>query len=157
MILDRIENHSLYPFGNAWKAAFDFLKTVTPETECGKTFLDGNNLFFIVDSYETKPRDAAKLETHRKYVDIQVMISGNETHEVFPKNELTVREPYNPEIDAEFYRIPETFYTHVNLNPGDFAVYFPEDAHLPCLMSGNKPQRIKKVVIKIAVDLLNKN
>lgn len=156
MILDRIENRSLYPFGSAWDAAFNFLKTVTPETECGKTFLDGDRLFVIVDSYETKARDAAKLETHRKYVDIQVMISGEESHEVFPKNELTVSEPYNPERDAEFYRIPETFRTRVNLHSGDFAVYFPEDGHMPCLMSGSRPEKIKKVVVKIAVDQLNK-
>ncbi len=156
MIIDRIENCALYPFGNAWKAAFDFVKTVTPETECGKTFLDGDNLFVIVDSYETKARDAAKLETHRKYVDIQLMISGTESHEIFPKTELTVSEPYNPERDAEFYKIPESFRTRFNLRSGDFAVYFPEDAHLPCLMSSSRPERIKKVVVKIAVDQLNK-
>jgi YhcH/YjgK/YiaL family protein len=156
MIIDRIENNALYPFGKLWDAAFAFLKTVTPETACGRYELDGDNLFVIIDSYETKSRDAAKLETHRKYVDIQAMISGKETHEVFPKKELTVSTPYSPEKDAQFYQIPETARTCINLRPGDFAVYFSQDAHLPCLTTGGTPQPVRKAVVKIAVDLLNK-
>jgi YhcH/YjgK/YiaL family protein len=152
MIIDRIENHDQYPLGKLWNTAFEFLKTVTPETACGKTILDGDNLFVMVDSYETKSRSAVKLETHRKYIDIQYMISGEETHEVFPANELTVSEPYPPEKDAQFYQVPKSHRTCINLQPGDFAVYFPQDAHLPCLTTGNNPQVIKKVVVKIAID-----
>jgi len=154
MIFDRLENHNLYPFGEAWEAAFDFLKTVTPEMENKKYVLDGDRLFAGVDSYNTKARDTAKLETHRKYVDIQVLISGNETFEVFQKQELTVSEPYNSEKDAEFYQVPAKTRAKITMDPGHFIVFFPEDAHMPCLMTGITPQPIKKVVIKLAVELL---
>jgi len=154
MIFDRLENHDLYPLGKLWDAAFRFMKTVTPETACGKYVLDGDNLFAIVDGYETKSRDTAKLETHRKYVDVQILISGEETHEVFPKKELTVSIPYDPEKDAQFYQIPEIPRACVHIQAGDFVVYFPHDAHMPCLMTGNAPQPVKKVVIKLAVELL---
>ena len=156
MISDQLEHHDRYPhqFGQIWNEAFKFLKTVTPATACGRYELDGDHLFAMVDSYETKTRNTAKLETHRKYVDIQFMVSGEETHEVFPKKELTVSEPYNLEKDAEFYQIPKHQRTVINLHPGDFVVYFPHDAHMPCLMTGSSPQPVKKVVIKVAVELL---
>ena len=154
MIFDRLENCTLYPLGKAWEAAFAFLKTVTPKMENKKYFLDGDRLFAGVDSYNTKARGGAKLETHRKYVDIQVLISGSETFEVFPKQGLTVSEPYNPEKDAEFYQVPAEPRAKITMNPGQFIVFFPEDAHMPCLMTGNSPQPVKKVVIKVAVELL---
>ena len=154
MIADSIKNHSLYPFGPAWKAAFEFLQTLTPEAETGKRLIQSDRLFAGVDCYETKSRAAAKLETHRKYADIQVLLSGEEIIEVFPKHGLTVSEPYNPEKDAEFYRAPENAPVKIALRPGRFLVFFPEDAHMPCLMTGNSPQPVKKVVIKVAVGLL---
>ena len=154
MIADSIKNYSLYPFGPAWNAAFDFLKTLTPETETGKRLIQGDRLFAGVDCYETKSRAAAKLETHRKYVDIQVLLSGEEVIEIFPKQELTVSTPYNPEKDAEFYQVPSETRAKVTLSPGQFVVFLPEDAHMPCLMAGDSPQPVKKVVIKVAVDLL---
>lgn len=154
MIADSIKNHSLYPFGPAWKAAFEFLQTLAPETPPGKRLIQGNDLFAGVDCYETKSRAAAKLETHRKYVDIQVLLSGEEIIEIFEQQALTVSEPYNPEKDAEFYRVPEKAPVKVTLRPGQFLVFLPEDAHMPCLMTGSSPQPVKKVVIKVAIDLL---
>jgi biofilm protein TabA len=154
MIFDRIENQSLYPFGSAWKAAFDFLKTAGPEMEDEKYLIQGDDLFAGVNSYQTKPRDIAKLETHRKYVDIQVLLSGEEIIEVFEKQGLTVSSPYNPEKDAEFYHVPAKPCATITLKPGQFAVFFPEDAHMPSVMTGSSPQPVKKVVIKVAVELL---
>ena len=154
MIFDRIENHALYPFDTAWKAAFDFLKTAAPEMEDKKYLIQGGDLFAGVNSYQTKPRDAAKLETHQKYVDIQVLLSGEEIIEVFEKQGLTVSAPYNPEKDAEFYQVPAEPCATITLKPGQFAVFFPEDAHMPSVMTRSSPKPVKKVVIKVAVELL---
>ncbi len=156
MIADSIQNSSRYPFGPAWTATFEFLKTLTPDSETGKRLIQGNELFVGVDTYETKPRSAAKLETHRKYVDIQVLLSGREVIEIFPKQGLPVSEPYNPEKDAEFYAKPSEPHAKVILKPGQFLVFFPDDAHMPSLMAGASPKPVKKVVIKVAVDLLHK-
>ncbi|HPR82648.1 MAG TPA: YhcH/YjgK/YiaL family protein [Pontiellaceae bacterium] len=154
MILDRIENRSLYPFGTAWKAAFDFLKTLTPDSTDGKHLVQGNELTVAINTYTTKARAAAKLETHRKYVDIQLLLSGSEVIEVFPKAGLTVSEPYIPERDVEFYQVPAGAPARMTLVPGEFLVFFPDDAHMPCVMAGNSPEPVKKVVVKIAVELL---
>jgi len=154
MIADSIQNSSLYPFGPAWKAAFEFLKTLTPDSETGKRLIQGDKIFAGVDCYETKSRADAKLETHRKYVDVQVLLSGSEVIEIFPKRGLTVSEPYNPEKDAEFYAKPSEPHAKVILKPGQFLVFFPDDAHMPCLMTGSSPEPVKKVVIKVAAELL---
>ncbi|MCU0858027.1 MAG: YhcH/YjgK/YiaL family protein [Pontiellaceae bacterium] len=155
MILDSIQNHRLYPLGPLWQKAFDFLKTAAPEMENKKYILQGADLFAGIDTYSTKIRDTAKLETHRKYVDIQVLLSGTEMIEIFPKKELTVSEPYNPEKDAEFYVKPSVPPAKIVLKPGHFVVFFPDDAHMPCLMAGNSPEPVKKIVIKAAAQLLS--
>jgi YhcH/YjgK/YiaL family protein len=154
MIADSIQNSTLYPFGPAWTAAFDFLKTLTPDSETGKRLIQGNDLFAGVNGYETKSRADAKLETHRKYVDIQVLLSGTEVIEIFPKKALAVSEPYSSERDVEFYEKPDKEYAKVILKPGQFLVFFPDDAHMPCVMTGTSPEPVKKVVFKIAIDLL---
>jgi YhcH/YjgK/YiaL family protein len=154
MICDRIENRTTYPFSNLWNEAFKFLETLTPDSACGRYELQGKDLFVMIDSYETRTRDDAKLETHNNYMDIQYMISGNETHEVYAKKDLTVSEPYDPNKDAEFYQIPEAAPVTVHLQPGNFTAYFPHDAHMPCLTTGSEPSSVKKAVVKIRIEAL---
>lgn len=154
MIIDRIEYHTLYPYGNLWAQAFEFLKTATPKMEDGKVVLDGDDLFAGIDCYETKARADAKLETHRKYVDIQVLLSGTECLEVYPKTGLCVSKPYNTDKDAEFYEVPEKAPVRITLTPGQFMVFFPEDAHMPCLNAGDTSEPVQKVVIKVRADRL---
>lgn len=154
MIADSIKNYSLYPFGPAWNAAFEFLKTLNAESPEGKRLIQGESLFAGVDCYTTKPRHEAKLETHRRYVDIQVLLSGEEVIEIFPKTGLTVKESYIPERDVEFYEHPQKAHASITLKPGQFLVFFPEDAHMPCQMTANGPKPVKKVVFKVAAELL---
>ncbi len=152
MIIDSLKNHTLYPYGDLWNKAFDFLRTATPELEDGRIVLDGNDLFAGIDCYETKARTKAKLETHRNYVDIQVLLSGTECLEIFPKAGLTVSEPYDGIKDAEFYQVPSEAPVRVTLVPGQFIVFFPEDAHMPCLNAGDTSKPVQKVVIKLRAD-----
>ena len=154
MIFDSIENHTLYPYGDLWNKAFEFINTLAPEVEEGRQILQGDDLFAGIDLYETKPRADAKLETHQKYVDIQLLLSGKERLEIFKKPGLMVSEPYNVDKDAEFYQVPDEPITTVTLQPGEFIVFFPEDAHMPCLIAEETPQSVKKVVIKVRADLL---
>lgn len=153
MIVDRLENADCYSLGPLWEQTVEFLKNLTPDTPCGKVELAGDNLFVIIDSYETKAREDAKLETHRVYTDVQFIISGTEIHEVFSPDYLTTNEPYSDKRDAQFYNVPQTAPVRVSLEPGDFTVYFPQDAHMPGLASG-APQTIKKAVVKIRTTLL---
>jgi YhcH/YjgK/YiaL family protein len=155
MIIDSIKNHTLYHYGELWAKAFDFLRTLESDIEDGKNIIDVDNLFAGIDRYATKARTDAKLETHQRYIDIQVLLSGTECLEIFPKDELTVREPYDPDKDAEFYEVPDTAPVRITLRPGQFAVFFPEDAHMPCLNAGDTSGPVTKVVIKLLTDRLN--
>ena len=155
MIIDRIENHSLYPFGSLWEKSFEFLKTLSPETEDGKQIIQGDDLFAGIDCYNTKQRDVAKLETHQTYVDIQVLLSGSECLEIFAKDGLSISEPYDAERDAEFYQVPCEAPIRLTLTPGMFVVFFPDDAHMPCLINGESSKPVQKVVIKVRANLLD--
>lgn len=155
MILDSIQNSALYPLGPLREKAFDFLRTAAPGLEPGRCVIDSDDLFANIDAYETKPRAAARPEAHRTYVDIQVLLSGTECLEVFPRSGLTVSEPYCPEKDVEFYELPERAPVRVTLTPGQFIAFFPDDAHMPCLTVGDRPEPVKKIVFKLRADLLN--
>jgi YhcH/YjgK/YiaL family protein len=128
MIIDSIARHNLYPLGPAWTAAFEFLRTLSAATADGHYPVLGERLYVGVNSYTTRPRNAARLETHRTFVDVQLLLSGREVIEVFPKEGLVVSEPYQPEKDVEFYQPPMAAPVRVALEPGTFVVFFPSDA-----------------------------
>jgi biofilm protein TabA len=151
MIVDRQDKWQSYPFGEAWKEAFEFLAGLKPDAEEKKHFLRGNDLYVMVNSYETRPHN---LEAHRAYVDIQVVLSGAEAIGWLPAQGLPEKTPYNPEKDIEFYDAPVEKQTLIRMNPGLFAVFFPWDAHAPACPLDGAPQRVKKVVIKIKKELL---
>lgn len=154
MIVDCIQNGKYYPLGKAWQRAFEFLISLKPDAEEKKYHVQGDDIFAMVMSYETRPPDAAVLETHRKYLDIQTVITGGEGIAWFPRNELAIKQPYDELKDVEFYQHPNSSFARTNAIPGIFVALFPHDAHMPSLMLGSTPERIKKVVVKVNVKLL---
>ncbi len=154
MIIDKLENWEQYHFGPGWKSAFDFLMSLTPDAEEQKYEIQGDEIFAQVMSYETRTPDTAVLETHRKYIDIQTVLVGGERIEWFSRDGLVVDTPYNESKDAEFYKRACPGTAHVVISPGTFVMFFPHDAHMPSLMVEEKPELVKKVVLKVRVDLL---
>jgi uncharacterized protein, YhcH/YjgK/YiaL family len=148
MIVDVLANseaiESLHPL---FKQAFDFLKSTDfANREPGKIFLDGEKLFVSISEPDGKIKEAAKLETHKDHIDIQMPIIGKETIGWLPasncKNEAI---PYNPETDTTFFADKPT--TYIDLNPSEFAIFFPEDGHAPAIANG----KIKKAIVKILI------
>jgi biofilm protein TabA len=119
--------------------------------KAGETFKRelGGGAFVLEQVYFTKPRAEGVFETHRKYVDLQVIFAGEEFMEVTDPATLTVREAYNPERDAIFYQdaAPASV---LFLRQGDAAIYFPEDAHKGALQVAG-PQLVRKAVVKVPV------
>src|SRR4030067_3344056 len=95
MIVDRMENSIAYPRGKAWQAAFEFLSTLKPDMEDKKSHIQGTDIFAMVSSYKTRPADAVQFEAHRKYVDIQVVMSGSEESGWIPVGGLVTMQTYN--------------------------------------------------------------
>ena len=153
MILDQLDNYQLYPFGDAWQVAFDFLLSLNADAEEKRYALQGDDIYAMVQSYDTELSVAKLPEAHRTYIDIQVLLAGTERIAWHPVDALTISKPYARDADIAFYDRPDPLGTMLNLEPEAFAVFFPGDAHTPGLQIDG-PCRVKKVVIKIAAELL---
>lgn len=148
MILESLNNteaiESLHPL---FKKAFDYLKSTDfSKLEDGKYELEGSDLYVSVVSLFGKQKMDAAIETHKKYIDIQMPLLGVEKIGWKPGSELQEESaPYNEENDITFYVDRPTAYTKIY--PGQFAVYFPQDGHAPGIGQGN----IRKVIAKVKV------
>lgn len=154
MIVDRLSHYKLYPFGKAWQMAFDFLLSLPHDAEEKKYPLLGDDLFAIVMSYATRSPETSELEAHRKYLDIQMVITGEEVIGWGQADELEIEKPYDAAKDVELYKRPEQGLLRVDLFPGNFMVLLPHDAHMPSLMTHQVPVFTKKVVVKVGMHLL---
>ena len=157
MIVDRIENWNHYDFGKAWQRAFDFLTSLGPDAAEKKYALQGQDIFAIIVGYETRKPEKAVLEAHKKYVDLHISLVGSESIEWFPLNDLQVKTPYDASNDAEIYYRHQSGSARVNLHPGTFVALFPQDGHMAQLTLGDAPEQMKKVVVKINIELLNQS
>ena len=146
MIKDNLKYAALYKSVNpGFPAAFAFLKeAMTAPKEVGRYEL-GGGVFALVQSYDSKPADACKIEAHKKYIDIQCVLKGKELFGVADLSTQTLYEDKFAEKDVAFYHGEVDLLT---LTDGDFIVVFPEDAHRPQQGDGS---RVEKVVVKVPV------
>ena len=149
MILDTIDNTHLYTGLHAsFAKVFEILRDSTmSQKEDGRYTVDGDEVYYTIQHYTTKPMSQGKLEAHRKYIDIQFLLSGEELLGYAPVKDLTVAEEYNPQKDIAFFNTQKDI-TKIKLEPGLFCILFPDDAHLPCCHLA-EPAEARKVVIKI--------
>lgn len=154
MIVDRLHNYSCYPFGKPWRLAFDFLLALNHDAEEKKYHLQGDDLFAIVMGYETRSPETSELEAHRKYLDIQAVLVGEEGIGWHQADALRIDTPYDAVQDVELYEPPAQGLLRVDLLPGNFVALFPHDAHMPSLMTREVPVFTKKVVVKVGMHLL---
>lgn len=144
MIYDSIENIDTYKLDDV---AVDFIKTLTPEIECKKYILN-DNIYANIEEYTTK--DVGYFEAHRDYVDVQILLSGEEIIEYTSLKGLEVKDKYDETRDIEFYYDGENPITSLKLEKGLFTVLYPQDAHKPQLKYKTN-EKVKKVVVKIKV------
>lgn len=130
-----------------FEAAFETLKKLACENaEIGKYVIDGDNLYAMVQAYDTKPVAEKKFEIHKDYIDIQYIISGEELMGYESLDKLTPMGDYKP--DAQFFYINEE-YDKINLGAGEFVVFFPNEPHAPGAAVNDVPSAVKKIVVKI--------
>lgn len=148
MVLDKIENYKLYEkISERLALGFKFLKeTDLSQIESGKYTIEGENIFALVQEYNTKSRAEGKPESHFKYIDIQYIISGIECIG-FTSLTDQIHVYKNLENDIAFYECNSTLLT---LSEGMFAVFFPNDVHMPGIQSG-EIAKVRKVVVKVLI------
>jgi YhcH/YjgK/YiaL family protein len=149
MILDHLENAAFYGgLGERFRMAFDYLaRTNFADVAPGRHEIDGERVSALVQCYDTRPREQGVWEVHRRHIDVQYVAAGSECMGYAPLRSLAVTEPYAPEKDCELLAGNGDFLT---ASAGMFAVFFPGDAHMPCLACAD-PQPVTKVVVKVAV------
>lgn len=147
MIIDKIENAYLYNnISERINKSFEYIRTTDLKNlPTGKYLIDGENIFALVSEYQTKPESEGKLEAHRKYIDVQFVISGEELMGYAPLGNQQILETYKDENDIVFFTGDKSF---IKVSEGMFAIFFPEDVHMPGISAGNISD-VKKLVIKV--------
>jgi YhcH/YjgK/YiaL family protein len=148
MILDRVEQAARYTALNPLLAAgFRFLaRADLASLSPGRHEIDGSRVFALVGHDTGRGQAGARLEVHRRYLDIQVSLDGRERIGWRPLAECrVVAEPYDAERDIAFFADEPAAW--LSVERGWFAIFFPDDAHAPLAGSGS----LHKVVIKVEV------
>ena len=149
MIIDRIDNaHLYYAIHSKFKRAFDYIHEINIATiPAGKYEIDGENMYAMVQEYNTKPKEQGFWEAHRRYIDLQYVVRGAEGIGYANINHLQ-----QGEYDASKDFLP--LYGEgdlITLRSGSFVMLLPEDAHMPGMAIGPSAP-VRKIVVKIAVD-----
>ncbi len=133
----------------ALRKAIDFLQgTDLPRLADGRTEIDGDRVFALTQCYETVNDGTLNFEYHRKYIDIQVIVSGAEVIPWAPADQIEVTKSYDEGKDVCFGRTKT--WTPVRLEAGQLAIFWPSDAHAPKQNAG-APTAVMKVVVKVAI------
>jgi YhcH/YjgK/YiaL family protein len=150
MILDILAHAGMYAsLGPRFDAALTFVQSQSAvDLTPGRHEIDGDRLFVNVAEYQTQPAAGAKWEAHRRYADIQVILSGRERIDYAPVDTLTEVTAYDPETDAAFLTGEGTA---LIVERGMFAVFFPHDGHRPNLAI-TEPATVRKAVVKVLLE-----
>lgn len=149
MILDKIENAQLYKHIHPGiEKALNYLETIDfKELPMGRHEIEGDANFVIVKEYQTKQLDGNLLESHRKYIDVQYIIEGVEQMGVTLHTGQTPRKAYD---EADDYMLFDEPCDMVTVKKGMFAIFFPDDIHMPDMTTG-EPSRVVKAVVKVKI------
>lgn len=147
MVIGNLKDADSYKgLGASISRALDFLKkTDFSRTKASKIEIDGQNIYAMVQLYESRLPQNGVWETHKKYIDIHYIVDGSE---LIGYNDILNMEKtteYDDNGDYILYKGKGDFF---KLNSGYFAIFMPQDVHMPCIAQ-ESPEQIKKVVIKV--------
>lgn len=148
MILDSLDNANQYVAVHpGFERAFDYLRSPNLSgLAAGRHGIDGERLYAVVVKGRGVGAAGAKMEAHRRYIDVQFVLAGADLCGWLPTDQChSVRQAYDPKGDCELFSDPAKAW--VALPPGFLAVFFPSDAHAPMACDGE----VHKVVVKVAV------
>ena len=147
MIIDSIDNLGFYSSINPYfNEVLEFINNVNlKDIPLGIVEINGKKVFANFCEPLAKSKEDCVVETHNRMLDIQIPLSCKETMGYIPRNLLAVKD-YNKDNDITFYEErPEQFF---DVNVGEFAIFFPQDGHAPCVA---KEEKIRKVIFKLEV------
>lgn len=138
--------------------AFNFLKNLgndilnIKEGECIKEMIT-DEIFILKQAYKTKDRSECFFESHKKYIDIQYMVKGDEIMDVTHIDNLNIVDEYNEKTDFIKYENKCDNISSLLIKEKELAIFYPTDAHQPCIKVDDS-NLIYKAVVKIPVEKL---
>ncbi len=134
---------------NISEEAYIFLQKVQSLSCKDGRYELGNGVYVNIESYVTQERSDRCFENHSKYIDIQIVLDGEEVIEVCPIKDMSVNVSYNAEKDVTFYA-NNIIGIQYPLKKGEYLIIYPGQAHMPCVnLKAAKP--VRKAVIKIPI------
>lgn len=121
-------------------------KVINDIPEDGKYFVDGDNYFYMIQSYKAKDPSAVTFESHREYIDIQIVLRGEEEIRVEAMDGLTCCKEYAP--DCERFSMNDK-YDSVRVCAGEAVILFPNEPHAPGVRAVGGGGDVRKLVVKI--------
>jgi biofilm protein TabA len=148
VILDTLAHAARYaPMHAGFARAFEFLATADLDAlPPGRREIDGDRIYVSIDHTEGRGEDGARLEVHRRYIDIQYTIAGDELIGWMPLARCAAPDgAFDEAKDVGFFADRPS--TWAAVPPGSFTIFFPHDAHAPLAGQG----RLRKAIVKVAV------
>ena len=151
MVYGNLSNIELYKgLSDDIYAGLTYLKQVNPDIDNG-VYQINPRVKVIVSEYETMRVNESGYEAHKRFIDIQCVLKGEERVACLPIECMRETKPYNNEKDAAFYSTVLKLQTsYLSLYPGYFAIFFPQDGHMPQLCA-DEPRMVKKIVVKVEI------
>jgi biofilm protein TabA len=150
MLIDDLSNASKYYSTSPLVAkALQWLEKNKPglsKMENGRYDIDGDDVYAIVNSYDTKALGECGWEAHIRYCDIHYSVHGSERIGYAHKSHMLELQPYNPDKDYALYAGTGDW---VTVRENSFCLLLPEDIHAPGAIAGEHSVHLKKVVIKL--------
>lgn len=150
MISDTLKNASLYySLHKNFQKGFDFIiDCLNNPKPVGRYEIEGEDVFALVQEYQTVAETEKKWESHEQYIDIQYVADGVEAMGWGSKKDFEPCCEYSAEKDIVFYQNRED--SRVKVSAESFAIFYPDDIHRPGCNWNNAVQ-IKKILIKVKI------
>ena len=131
-----------------------FLNSIDPQTIApGTHLIQGKDMFANVECGKGKALQERRFELHRRYVDVQMLLTGHERQDYATSAAGDVLEDRLEKDDVAFHAVTGPVHS-LKMHPGMFVIYFPGELHAPGLRDGDNDEDYKKIVVKVAAKLL---
>jgi YhcH/YjgK/YiaL family protein len=123
-------------------------KAMTDIPAVGRYEVDGDDCFYMIQEYDTKEPSRARYETHDNYIDIQIILRGEEEIRFETPDKLSTETEYNPDKDIAFQHMTDE-YDSVRLVSGELSIIFTKEPHAPSLSTANGQSHVIKLIAKV--------
>ena len=149
MIYDVLKNIKTYKGINKnLDKAIDFIaEKKYLNANFGKNIVDDDKIYFdYPETVSTRENIDLELEYHKKYIDIHIVLEGEENIVYTPFEDCIETQNYN--IEGDYGLVKGKAQVEFIMNPKNFLLFFPEEPHL-ALLKVNTPKEIKKIIFKV--------